>query len=205
MIHLTQTAIGAANLKAGLIRDADGYTMTAGGKDVWGATDEAHYAFFEQKGDFDLALRIVSLTMANLYTKAGIMARENLKADSRNLFFAAFGDNGPRRNNNSGCELQYREDEGRESCAIYPEKTADGSPRFPAAFPHAWLRLKRAGRTFTAYYSGNGKDWLVYGRLEMPFAADLLVGVCLTAHDEEALCTCRFADLELLLNNGTEQ
>jgi len=48
--------------------------MTAGGVDIWGVKDEFNFVYVERTGNFDLVSRIESLTAANQYTKAGIMA-----------------------------------------------------------------------------------------------------------------------------------
>ena len=89
-----------------------GIDITAGGEDVWGKRDEFNYVYIQKTGDFDLVSRIESLTPANLYTKAGLMAREDLTADSRHIFFQVFADNSSRNNNNGGYEFQYRQERG---------------------------------------------------------------------------------------------
>ena len=121
---------------------------SACGRDVWEREDEAHFAYYEQEGDFDISVRIESLTMPHLCTKAGLMARETLDSDSKNIFLVAFGDNGPRRNNNGGCELQYRDVKGANSTGIYPIKTDSGEPMFPVKYPDTWLRLTRKEMNF---------------------------------------------------------
>lgn len=197
MVPLKNTDIGIVGQMGSLTVGETQHTLTASGRDVWETEDSAHFAYCEVEGDFDLSVRIESLTMANLYTKAGLMARQTLSPDSRNVFFAAFGDNGPRRNNNGSCEFQYRDQEGGESLAIYPIKTENGIPLFPAKYPDNWLRLTRFGNEFTASFSNNGLKWREYGKHELSLNKKIFVGVCVTAHNNEDTCTCRFSDFRL--------
>jgi len=108
--------------------------MTAGGVDIWGVKDEFNFVYVERTGNFDLVSRIESLTAANQYTKAGIMAREDLTPGSRHIYFQVFPDNSPRNKNNGGYEFQYRIVKDSSMKAIYP-KSSEGAPEFPVAFP----------------------------------------------------------------------
>jgi hypothetical protein len=62
------------------------------------------------------------------------MAREDLSADSRHVFFLVFPDNRPRHKNTSAYEFQYRDTKGGDSGGVYPPENA-GPPAFPAESP----------------------------------------------------------------------
>ena len=100
---------------------ATGVDIIAGGADIWGIKDEFNFVYIEHTGDFDIACRIESLTPANLYTKAGLMAREDLGASCRHIFFQVFADNNQRNKNNGGYEYQYRQVRDSSMKAIYPK------------------------------------------------------------------------------------
>jgi len=172
----------------------DGLEITAGGADIWGVRDEFHFAYFEQNGDFDLVTRIESLTEANLYTKAGIMAREELTDNSRHIFFQVFPNNNARNKNNGGYEFQYRKDKNGEMKAIYPARF-DGVPEFPVNYPNTWIRLKRLGNEFTGYYSIDGKTWKMYTRFTMELAQKVYLGLAVTSHDTKKTSTAVFRDI----------
>ena len=144
----------------------DGISITAGGADVWGIKDEFGFSYFEQTGDFDLVARIESLTAPHLYTKAGLMAREQLSDNSRHIFFQVFPNNNLRNKNNGGYEFQYRVEQAGEMKANYPAKF-DGTPEFPVNYPNTWIRLKRAGNEFTGYFSADGKSWIAFTAFSM--------------------------------------
>jgi regulation of enolase protein 1 (concanavalin A-like superfamily) len=157
-------------------------TITAGGVDVWNTRDEFRFAYIEKSGDFDLVARIESLTDPHLYTKAGLMAREELSDDSRHIFFQVFPNNNSRNKNNGGYEFQYRKEKAGEMKAIYPASFT-GNPEFPVNFPNTWIRLKREGSNFTGYYSSDGTSWKKYTTFPMDISQRVFLGPAVTSHN----------------------
>lgn len=191
------TDIGNPELAGATVTGNDKIEITAGGADVWGVRDEFHFAYFEQTGDFDLVTQIESLTEANLYTKAGIMAREDLSDNSRHIFFQVFPNNNARNKNNGGYEFQYRKDKDGEMKAIYPARF-DGVPEFPVNFPNTWIRLKRAGNIFTGYYSADGRTWKIYTEFTMEIAQKLYLGMAVTSHNTNKKTSAIFRNIASL-------
>lgn len=172
----------------------DGISMTAGGADVWGVKDEFGFSYFEQNGDFDLVAQIESLTAPHLYTKAGLMAREQLSDNSRHIFFQVFPNNNPRNKNNGGYEFQYRKEQAGEMKAIYPAKF-DGTPEFPVNYPNTWIRLKRTGSEFTGYYSADGKTWKTFTTFSMELSKKVYLGLAVTSHNTKESATAVFRNI----------
>lgn len=186
--------IGNPALAGSTILTEDGISLTAGGADVWGTKDEFGFSYFEQTGDFDLVARIESLTAPHLYTKAGLMAREQLSGNSRHIFFQVFPNNNPRNKNNGGYEFQYRKEQAGEMKAIYPAKF-DGTPEFPVNYPNTWIRLKRAGNEFTGYYSADGKTWKVFTTFSMELSKKVYLGLAATSHNTKESATAVFRNI----------
>jgi len=172
----------------------DGIEITAGGADVWGIKDEFHFAYIEKNGDFDMISRIESLTAPHLYTKAGIMAREDLTENCRHIFFQVFPNNNPRNKNNGGFEFQYRQQKGGEMKAIYPASFT-GTPEFPVAYPNTWIRLKRTGNDFTGYYSTDGKNWKPFTTYTLELPAKIYLGLAVTSHNTKESAKASFRDI----------
>jgi hypothetical protein len=172
----------------------NGIDINAGGADIWGVKDEFNFVYVQRTGDFDIATRIESLTAANLYTKAGLMARENLTADCRHIYFQVFSDNNSRNNNNGGYEFQYRQLKGGEMKAIYP-KDSKGTPEFPVKYPNVWLRLQRVKNDFTGYYSTDGKTWKTYTTYTLELPPDVYLGLAVTAHNTYHNATAKFRNI----------
>ncbi|MFY9153387.1 MAG: hypothetical protein WAO52_15325 [Prolixibacteraceae bacterium] len=174
----------------------DGITLIAGGADVWGTRDEFRYAWLEQSGDFDLSARIENLTDPHLYTKAGIMAREELSDNSSHIYFQVFPNNLARNKNNGGYEFQYRKVKDGEMKAIYPA-SFEGTPEFPVNYPNTWIRLKRSGDEFTGFYSTDGKTWKVYSAFTMKLAKKIYLGLAVTSHDTAKTATATFKNITI--------
>jgi hypothetical protein len=173
----------------------NGFDIYACGADIWGTKDEFNFIYTERTGDFDLAAQIESMTAANLYSKAGLMARENLTADCRHIYFLAFSDNNPRNNNNGGYEFQYRKVTGTESRAIYP-KTYEGTPLFPVSYPNTWIRLKRVNNNFTGYCSSDGKTWKEYTTFTLTLPSKIYLGIAVTSHNTGHSASAKFRNIE---------
>jgi hypothetical protein len=174
---------------------ADGVDITAGGADIWGTKDEFNFVYMERSGDFDLASRIENLTAANLYTKAGLMAREDMTPGSRHIFFQVFPNNNPRNNNNGGFEFQYRQVKDSLMKAIYPKSSA-GTPEFPVVYPDTWIRLQRIGNNFTGFYSTDGKSWKAYTTYTLVLASKIYLGLAVTSHETARPASAEFRNIE---------
>jgi regulation of enolase protein 1 (concanavalin A-like superfamily) len=172
----------------------NGFDITAGGVDIWGVKDEFNFVYVERTGDFDLAARIESLTAANLYTKAGLMARENLNAGCRHIYFQVFPDNNSRNKNNGGYEFQYRQEKDSLMKAIYPG-SSEGTPEFPVQYPNTWIRLQRVNNDFTGYYSTDGKNWKVYTTFTLVLPQKLYLGLAVTSHNTGHTATAKFRNI----------
>lgn len=186
--------VGSPQL-AGSARPVEtGWDLTAGGADIWEKSDQFHFVYKQVASDFDIALRVESFTPAHLYSKAGLMIRENLNANSPHLMFLVFADNSPRNNNLGGYEMQFRPVAAGECRAVYPSVMPPASPEFPVAYPNAWLRVKRQGNRFSAFASTDGKTWKQYGVQTLALAGLVHLGPALTSHNPQAVAKASFRD-----------
>jgi hypothetical protein len=184
--------IGSPQLCGSARPVAGGWDLIAGGVDIWETSDQFHFVCKPMSGDFDLAVRVESFTPAHLYSKAGLMIRDTLNADSAHLMFLVFAGNAPRNNNLGAYEMQFRAVAGGECQAIYPTVRPPAPPEFPAAYPHAWLRVERRGDRFSAYGSTDGTTWKLYGAATLALAGTVYVGPALTSHDPQAAAMAGF-------------
>jgi hypothetical protein len=186
--------IGSPQL-AGTVHEVDaGWDMAAGGADIWEKSDQFHFIYRTISGDFDLAVRVGSFTPAHLYSKAGLMIRETLQADSAHLMFLVFADNSPRNNNLGAYEMQFRSKAGGDCQAIYPAVRPPAPPEFPADFPNAWLRVQRRGNGFSAFASTDGNTWKLYAAHTLALASAVHAGPALTSHNPQVPAQASFRD-----------
>lgn len=186
--------IGLPQLKGSARPVATGWDVTAGGADIWETSDQFHYVFKVIEGDFDVAVRVESFVPAHLYSKAGLMIRETLAADSAHLMFLVFSNNEPRNNNLGAYEMQFRAAAGGGCQAVYPAVRPPQPPEFPATFPNSWLRVKRCGDRFTASASVDGQAWRPYAEQILALAGSVHLGPALTSHQPDVAAMAAFRD-----------
>ena len=63
--------------------------------------------------------------------------------------------------------------------------------------PPEWVRLVRAGDTFTSYHSEDGSAWTLIGTQTIAMPDTLNVGLAVTATNDAALCTASFTNVAL--------
>jgi regulation of enolase protein 1 (concanavalin A-like superfamily) len=189
--------IGNPEIKGSAQFVKDGVDITAGGTDIWTTADQFQFVYQEVKGDFDMAVRLASLDRSHLYTKGGLMVREQLTPGSRNLMFVLFPGNDKRNNNRGGYEFQYRLETDKVSKAIYPSVTDTTAQKaFPVVYPDGWMRLKRVGNSFTAFSGTDGKTWKLYTEYTLEMPAKIFFGMAATAHTKGATTVAKFRDLK---------
>jgi regulation of enolase protein 1 (concanavalin A-like superfamily) len=200
MSHLTLkgTDIGKPVKQGSTEAYSDGYLLTAGGTDIWDTSDQFHFAYAAHADDFDFSVRLESLSSADLYTKAGIMARDTLEADSPHIYHMVFPDNSTRNKNNGGYELQFREKSGGDSAAIYPSDYTSETPEFPVFFPETWIRLKRSGDSFEAFCRTGEEEWKLFAAQDLKLNTTIQLGLAVTAHHNDETVLAFFKDLTLL-------
>jgi regulation of enolase protein 1 (concanavalin A-like superfamily) len=197
IMMLAGVDIGSPSLKGSTFKDSNGLEITAGGADIWGTSDQCHFSCQEHVGDFDFITCVEALGAADLYTKAGIMARETLEADSRHVYILTFPDNRPRNNNNGGFEFQYRASRGGISKAIYPSDFTTQPPQFAVNFPNTWMRLSRSGDRFDASYSTSGSQWALYCSFTLALNPRLYLGIAVTSHNDQQAVTARVGNMSI--------
>ncbi len=194
---LTFTDIGAKTIKGTATTDNDEIKIIAGGKDIWGRHDEFHFGYKKLKGNFDISVQVLDLSLADKYTKAGLMARADLSDSSQHAYYQVFPDNSARNKNNGGCEFQYRSVKGGDMKAIYPDLQTAGT-QFNVSFPKTWIRLKREGDVYKSFFSNDNKVWKLYSTFSLTMPEELYVGVAVTSHNKTNYTTARFSQISLI-------
>jgi hypothetical protein len=186
--------IGSPQLRGSARQFEGGWDLSAGGADIWEKSDQFHFLYKQISSDFEIAVRVESFTPAHLYSKAGLMIRETLDANSPHLMFVVFADNSPRNNNLGAYEMQFRVKPGGRCQAVYPAKRPPAPPEFPAAYPNSWLRVERRGNRFSAFASTDSKTWKLYAVQTLTLAARVYVGLALTSHEPQVVAKARFCN-----------
>jgi regulation of enolase protein 1 (concanavalin A-like superfamily) len=166
--------VGAVGIPGSWSLDENGMRIEGSGADIWGTSDAFLYYYRRWFGDGTITVRVNSIENTNPWAKAGVMFRETLDPGAKHVMAIV----SPGR----GVAVQYRGTAGGTSAnAALAVGTAP-----------EWLRLTRAGNTFTAFRSENGSNWRTLGTATVAMGADILVGVPVMSHNNSTLATAVF-------------
>jgi regulation of enolase protein 1 (concanavalin A-like superfamily)/phosphatidylethanolamine-binding protein (PEBP) family uncharacterized protein len=151
--------------QAGRTTFANGtFSLTGGGADIWGTSDQFHFASQSASGDLDIVAHIATLGQTDAWSKIGVMVRASLAADAPHAsMFVSSG---------NGMAFQRRLTAGGDST-----HTPGSGSQVPM-----WLKLEKRGATITAYESTNGTAWTTVGAATLTLPATFYVGLAVTSH-----------------------
>jgi len=164
----------------------NGLDLSGGGADLGGASDQFQFSYVQRTGDFDVEVRLDSLSLADAWSEAGMVAREALTPGARAASVMATP-------TISGCYFQSR---GASNGAT----TLAGS--FPVNYPNTWLRLKRVGNDFTGYAGFDGHNWTQLGTASNALPATVYFGFAVASHNAGQLATAAFRDFTNVTSAG---
>jgi hypothetical protein len=169
--------IGSPGKKGSATYSNGTFTVKGGGADVWGTSDQLNYTYQTLTGDGTVIARVASQTNSNSWAKAGVMIRASTGANAEYAF--AFVTPG------NGADFQYRTSTGG---------SAGWTGQLSAKAPE-WVKLVRAGNTFTGFASTDGVNWTQLGSISISMGATVDVGLAVTAHNNSALSTAAFTNV----------
>lgn len=137
--------IGVSNAAGSASHSSGLFTLNGAGTNVAGTSDSFSLLSQSSSGDCSMTVRVASLVNTNANAKAGVMIRESLNANAREL--------GVWVTPSSGIVFTRRTSTGgTTSTSVSTGKVA----------PY-WVRITRTGSIFRAYYSANGTTWTQLG------------------------------------------
>ena len=183
----TAVAIGNATPAGGLIPAGNGWNITGGGSGLGGTSDQCQLAYLPQTGDFDYRVRLDSLGLADAWSEAGLIVREDLTPGGRFATTLATP---------------------TISGAFFESRAAtNGSPvfsgSFPVNYPNTWLRLKRAGTTFSGFAGFDGTNWAQLGTATIALPTTVYFGFVVSSYTTNQPATGAFRDFSVVTAVGT--
>ena len=185
-VNLADYAIGISVWSRSLDTNTYTTTMTARGTDIYGTSDQFLLSPIPTvpppalvSGDGSIEVNVLSVTNTDPYTKAGIMFRSGSAANATNVsIFVTPG---------HGISFQRRTTTGGSTTTT--ELAGRTAPQ--------WLRLTRAGSTFTGFASVDRVTWTQVGPAVTisGFPAEPLAGMALTSHNASVTATATFQTL----------
>jgi hypothetical protein len=157
------------------------YTITAGGADIWGTSDQFHFAFKEVSGASTVVAKVLSVSNTDPWAKAGVMIRDSLDPTSTHAMVVVTPGN--------GVAMQYRATAGAASTTA-AQQTGIVAPQ--------WVKIERTiGGLIRGYYSPDGTTWTQLGDVVATVVMDtpMYVGLALTSHNVNAKCVAQFSNV----------
>jgi hypothetical protein len=178
--------IGNATPAGSQVASGNGWDITGGGGGLGGTNDQCQFAYVQQNGDFDYRVRLDSLGLADAWSEAGLMVREDLTPGGRFTTTLATP-------SISGAFFESR-------------ITTNGSPAFsgsfPVNYPNTWLRLKRVGSTFSGFAGFDGTNWAQLGSATMALPTTVYFGFVVSGYHDGQAATGAFRDFSVVTTAG---
>jgi hypothetical protein len=171
--------IGNPKLKGSLTYNASTqtYTLTGAGINIWAESDQFHFAWKKETGNFSLATKIAFEGKGvNAHRKVGVMIRESLDANSRYADVAVHGD--------GLTSLQYRSETAKQTREVVGPKGAD------------YILLERIGNKIRMKTATGQYPQEVTGEIELDFPGTFYIGLFIGSHEADVIETAYFTNVE---------
>ena len=159
------------------------YTIKGGGNDIWSTSDKFHFTSGLISGDTEISCRVDSVQNTHLWAKAGLMFRESLSANSKNVLVFMRPD--------KKVTMQYRGTTGVRSYNLVSGSSTGDTVNAK------WLKLVRSGNDFTGSYSVNGTDWIALKTVTVDMESEVELGLAVTSHNNNTLTTASISNVNV--------
>jgi len=159
----------------------EAWTIQGDGKGIRGTTDQFYFVYKTLQGDGELAARVASLDpLLSDWSMAGVMIRVLLTPGSPYVFMGVSANTVTK---DHGLSVW-----GRTGMGTAPDYAAGGAMTAPY-----WVKVKRAGDTFSSYSSPDGKEWTLWDSTDAPgIPKTIYIGYAVTSEVPGKLITAVF-------------
>ena len=191
--------IGAPS-KAGRSYTSSGglFNVYGSGSGITGSSDQLHFAYVPLNGDGTVIARVYnevgtnsSSVAANVTAATGLMIRESLAANARNVLMALR----PVVNGTAGGNVF--------SCRTTTSGTTTTTVASNSQGVPCWLKLTRSGTLVTGYSSPDGVNWTLNGSATISMAASVYAGFAATGSSSTKAATAQFDNISLSGSGAT--
>lgn len=174
------TDIGAVGVAGSSTAGDTDAQVRGSGADIWERADQFHFRGRTFTGNGAIIARVTSAGSGHPWAKVGLMFREDLSAQARNVMALV----------TPGAHL------GTQVRSATGGDTAFQDAGWAAA--PIWLMLAREGNLFASYRSDDGENWTSIGSTTLSLPASIQVGLAVSSHDNAVLNTGNFAGIEFV-------
>ena len=166
--------VGLPALAGSESENAGTFSVSGGGVDVAGVTDQFHYLYKQVSGDVNIIARVTAVQLVNAASKGGVMIRDSLTPNAAHASMFLTAGNGP---------------------AFVQRAAAGGvaasTPAGTASAPY-WLKLELRADTVTAFQSADGLTWATVGAVRLSLPSPYFIGLAVSSQDAQSLATATF-------------
>lgn len=166
--------IGSTGLSGSATEENGVFTVNGAGSDIWGQRDSFNYEFIALNGASSITARLVSLENVN-YSKAGLMIRQGQGISDQYVYLYLTG--------GGGGTVQVRNTANAGNFVAWSTSSLN---------PPYWLRLTRAGNTFTSFISSDGVNWQTVNTVTVNMTSSVLGGFAVVSRNPSELSTAVF-------------
>jgi hypothetical protein len=184
--------IGRITLEGDVTRDGvltQQYLMMGGGADIWGSSDQFHYAYNLVSGDIRVSAGFEWVVASNTWAKYGVMLRDP-GADGGAINYANVS-----RRDEDLMSFQWRENQGGSSSNVSVDTPADVNKPSRVGIQRVTFGGLVWIQGLVDWGSGNGWESVGTPRLAFNLPDEIMAGVCLTSHDNSYLSQARVYDV----------
>jgi hypothetical protein len=155
--------------------------MTGSGADIWGNSDQFHFAYKPLNGAGSIIARVDSVQNTDGSAKGGVMIRNTLDPNSAHAMIVLTPSN----------DVRF---ERRPIAA----DASQGDTVTGTTAPH-WVRLDRdMTGNFTAYHSTDGSTWEAVGPVHnIAMGPNVHIGLVVTSHNAALTCQVEFSNVQV--------
>jgi signal transduction histidine kinase/regulation of enolase protein 1 (concanavalin A-like superfamily) len=170
----TVTVPGSAEYDA----DADRWTVTGEGTNIWRDQDGFQFVSAEVSGPVRIEGRVADIEDVYLYSKAGFMVRNDLEEGAVHGFVGDIAD--------GDIETLWCPSEGADTTSQQTDPPTEGGR----------LRIDRVGETVTAWIH-DGEDWQPFDQRRLPLSDPVRIGLVVCSVTPGTACTATFEDVSV--------
>jgi len=156
------------------------YSVTSAGN-ISGTADNFNFLYQALSGDGEIKAKIMSIQSPGTAARTGVMIREALTSNSKNVFMGI--------SSASAYRWQRRISTGGNTSSA-----TSGI----GILPNIWVRLVRTGNSLTGYKSANGSNWTQVSSRTISMATNIYIGLAMASGSSSNLNFSTFSGVSVV-------
>lgn len=175
------TNLGGEKTSGSTLQVGDTLIVQGTGTDLWKGYDRCRFVWTKAAGDFTFSTQVKAIAASDGAAVSGLLVKGEDPARGPGLLFGFLG--------TGELFLQLRHPDN-QTALVKRSGGPEPLPRF--------LRLVRAGNSYEASVSADGRAWQLFAACQLALAPTNALGFCVSSQDADTLAAATFAHIFLL-------